>query len=140
MSTQLQPFYELKCSCKNDPWGKIGRSALAADLCAKQTGWQGEGPNTPFAIDDNTPYSEMWMGTYPAPPSYVAGTGEDLQNVLDRYPKELVGSQVIDKFGHAKLMFLPKILSAAKALPLQIHPNKRMAAKLHAEKPSAFTE
>lgn len=36
--------------------------------------------------------------------------------------------------------FLPKILSIAKALPLQIHPNKDLAAKLHAKNPEQFTD
>lgn len=34
----------------------------------------------------------------------------------------------------------PKILSIAKALPLQIHPNKDLSAKLHAEDPDKFTD
>lgn len=33
-----------------------------------------------------------------------------------------------------------QILSIAKALPLQIHPNKDLAAKLHAQDPSQFTD
>ena len=33
-----------------------------------------------------------------------------------------------------------KILSIAKALPLQIHPNKDLAARLHAEDPEKFTD
>ena len=43
------------------------------------------------------------------------------------------------KFGGV-LPFLPKILSIAKALPLQIHPNKDLAAQLHAKNPDQFTD
>lgn len=63
-----------------------------------------------------------WMGTYPELPSYVLETGEDLQKVLDRHPDELVGKKTADKFNHTKLPYLPKVLSIAKALPLQLHP------------------
>ena len=62
------------------------------------------------------------MGTYPELPSYVLETGEDLQDVLDKHSKELIGDKVIRKFNHTKLPYLPKVLSIAKALPLQLHP------------------
>lgn len=140
MSTQAESVYELKCSCNRYPWGKQGSNSMCATLCAKQPGWDGDGPGTDFKIDENMSYAEMWMGSYPALPSYVASTGEDLQAVLDRHSEDLIGEQVINKFGHTKLPFLPKVLSIAKALPLQIHPNKDMAAKLHKERPNAFTD
>jgi mannose-6-phosphate isomerase class I len=63
-----------------------------------------------------------WMGTYPELPSYVLETGEDLQDVMDKYPDELIGKTVAEKFNHTKLPYLPKVLSIAKALPLQLHP------------------
>lgn len=117
-----------------------GSKSISARLCEKQPGWDGEGPNTDFQIDENKYYSEMWMGTYPVLPSYVASTGEDLQDVLDRYPEELVGVRTISKFGHSKLPYLPKVLSIAKALPLQLHPNKDLAAKLHKDDPDNYTD
>jgi len=80
------------------------------------------------------------MGTYPDLPSYVADTGENLQDVLDRYPQQLIGDDVTSKFGHTKLPYLPKILSISKALPLQVHPNKALASKLHKENPDDFTD
>lgn len=67
-------------------------------------------------------------------------TGEDLQDVLDKNSEELIGKKVIDKFGHTKLPYLPKVLSISKALPLQLHPNKELAAKLHKEDPQNFTD
>jgi mannose-6-phosphate isomerase len=62
------------------------------------------------------------MGTYPSLPSKVLETDEDLQDVLDKHSNELIGQNVIQKFSHTKLPYLPKILSIAKALPLQLHP------------------
>lgn len=81
----------------------------------------------------------MWMGTYPELPSYSLKTGEDLQEILNQNQEKLIGKKVLDKFG-SDLPFLPKILSIAKALPLQIHPNKELASKLHEEDPDKFTD
>lgn len=139
MSTSAAPFYQLRCGCNQYPWGKQGSNSLSARLCEKTPGWDGDGKEN-FKIDENKPYAEMWMGTYPVLPSYVASTGEDLQDVLDRYPKELLGEKVTSKFGHSKLPYLPKVLSIAKALPLQVHPNKEFSSKKHKEDPDSFTD
>lgn len=68
------------------------------------------------------------MGTYPELPSYVLETGQELQHVLDRHADELIGKTVTGSFEHTKLPYLPKVLSIAKALPLQLHP-VRLASK-----------
>lgn len=62
------------------------------------------------------------MGTYPELPSYILETGEDLQDVLDKNPDELIGKNTVKKFNRTKIPYLPKVLSIAKALPLQLHP------------------
>lgn len=138
MTTPVEPFYQLKCSCNQYPWGKKGSDSLSARLCAKTPGWDGDGPKTDFSIDDEKTYAEMWMGTYPVLPSYVASTGEDLQDVLDRHSKKLIGEKTVSRFGHSKLPYLPKVLSISKALPLQIHPNKEFSKKMHEENPDEF--
>lgn len=140
MAAGPAPFYELKCSCNQYPWGKTGSDSLSATLCQKGQGYGDDGPKSAFKLDEKTPYAEMWMGTYPVLPSYVRETGEDLQDVLDMYPKQLVGEQVVAKFGHSKIPFLPKVLSIAKALPLQVHPNTELASKLHQKDPQNFTD
>lgn len=81
----------------------------------------------------------MWMGTYPTTPSYVLSTGELLQDVINSNADTLIGKQVLDKFG-TDLPFLPKILSIAKALPLQLHPNRELAHKLHEQDPEKFSD
>lgn len=140
MAAGPEPAYELKCSCNQYPWGRVGSNSISARLCEKSGGYDGQGPQTDFKIDEKTPYAEMWMGTYPVLPSYVKSTGQDLQEVLDNYPKDTIGEKVVAKFGHSKLPYLPKVLSIAKALPLQVHPNTDLSSKLHQEKPSAFTD
>lgn len=67
-------------------------------------------------------------------------TGQDLQEVLDQNKNDLIGSTVLQKFKHSSLPYLPKVLSIAKALPLQLHPNKDLASKLHEKDPSNFTD
>ncbi|EAU34425.1 conserved hypothetical protein [Aspergillus terreus NIH2624] len=79
---------------------------------------------------------KMWMGTYPTVPSRVLSTGQLLGDYLKDNP-QLVGERVLKKYG-AEIPFLPKILSFAKALPLQIHPDKSLAEKLHQEDPQKF--
>ncbi|KAJ4340640.1 hypothetical protein N0V87_002301 [Didymella glomerata] len=124
---------QLRCECNQYPWGKTGRESIAATLCEKT-------PGNGFKLDESKPYAEMWMGTYPTLPSYVLETDENLQDVLDKHSQELIGDKVIKKFGHTKLPYLPKVLSISKALPLQLHPNKDLAAKLHKKDPDQFTD
>ncbi|OCK88883.1 RmlC-like cupin [Cenococcum geophilum 1.58] len=64
--------------------------------------------------------------------------GEDLQDVLDAHPQELIGKTVTE-IKYTKLPYLSKVLSAAKALPLHLHPNKNVASELHRRDPSNFT-
>ena len=128
----VESVLQLRCGCNEYPWGKQGKQSLAADLCSRT-------PGTDFKIDESKCYSEMWMGTYPELPSYVLSTGENLQDVLNANKEQLMGSTVLQKFG-ADLPFLPKILSIAKALPLQIHPDKDLASRLHSKNPDKFTD
>lgn len=128
-----QSAIQLKCHCNEYPWGKQGSKSAAARIASKT-------PGTDFKIDESKPYAEMWFGTYPDLPSYVLETGENLQDLIDTNPEYYLGNQVLSKFGHSKLPFLPKVLSIAKALPLQLHPNKELAAKLHEKEPSHFTD
>ena len=79
------------------------------------------------------------MGDYPVLPAKVLKTGEELHKVVDENKEQLLGKNCIQKFGGV-VPFLPKILSIAKALPLQIHPNKDLAAKLHKQNPEQFTD
>ncbi|KAL8780190.1 MAG: hypothetical protein Q9213_006588 [Squamulea squamosa] len=128
----VSSVFQLQCSCNNYPWGKRGKESLAATLCAQT-------PNTGFEIDESKEYAEMWMGDYPVLPAKELKSGEELHKIVDDNKEKLLGKTCIDKFGGV-LPFLPKILSISKALPLQIHPNKELSAKLHAKDPEKFTD
>ncbi|KAI1296989.1 RmlC-like cupin domain-containing protein [Xylaria venustula] len=124
--------FQLTGTCNEYPWGKKGTDSLAAKLCEKT-------PGTSFKIDPQKTYSEMWFGDYPDFPGRKLDSGELLADVLKRDKDRLLGQKVITQFD-GQLPYLPKILSIAKALPLQIHPNKELAAKLHEKDPNSFTD
>ncbi|KAJ1324202.1 mannose-6-phosphate isomerase [Microdochium nivale] len=124
--------FQLLGTCNNYPWGKKGRDSLAARLCEKT-------PGTDFSIKDDEYYSEMWFGDYDDFPARKLETGEPLKDVIAGNKGRLLGKKVVEQMD-GQLPFLPKILSIAKALPLQIHPNKDLASKLHAQDPEKFTD
>ncbi|XXH01026.1 hypothetical protein Hte_007377 [Hypoxylon texense] len=130
MSQEL--VFQLSGTCNSYPWGKKGKQSLAAQLCAKT-------PGIDFQIDDDEFYSEMWFGDYPDFPARKLDSGELLADVLQRNKEQLLGKKVIERFD-SQLPYLPKILSIAKALPLQLHPNKELATKLHKKDPESFTD
>ncbi|KAL4885583.1 RmlC-like cupin domain-containing protein [Aspergillus karnatakaensis] len=124
----LEHVVQLKCGVKHDPWGKVGKDSLAGQLWSQTPGSS--------AVKDGEHYSEMWMGTYPTVPSRLLCTGETLEHYLKRNP-ELLGKSVTARFGRT-LPFLPKVLSFDKALPLQVHPDKRLAEQLNLKDPDSF--
>ncbi|ROT37750.1 mannose-6-phosphate isomerase [Sodiomyces alkalinus F11] len=123
--------FQISGTCNNYDWGKNGKSSLAARLCAQTT------PD--FAVEDDKVYSELWFGDYPDFPGRVLTTGKPLGEHLQKHKEVLLGDKVIREFD-AQLPFLPKILSISKALPLQIHPNKELASKLHSKDPDQFSD
>ncbi|CAI7566845.1 unnamed protein product [Penicillium glandicola] len=119
---------QLVCECKHDPWGKKGENSFAGRLWSRM-------PDA-GKLDSSQTYSEMWMGTYPAVPSRIRSTGKLLSEHLKENP-DLLGNLICDRYG-PDIPFLPKVLSFAKALPLQIHPDKSLAERLHAKDPEKF--
>ncbi|KAI9735726.1 MAG: hypothetical protein M1818_006334 [Claussenomyces sp. TS43310] len=120
---------QLECQCNNYPWGRKGKDSLAAQYAAAT-------PGGSFKLDESKEYAEMWMGTYPTTPSLILSSGEDLQKHLNANKEKLIGKPILSKL--ARVGDPSEILSIAKALPLQIHPNKDIAAKLHKKDPKKF--
>jgi mannose-6-phosphate isomerase len=92
------------------------------------------------------------MGTHSTLPSRVIPPSADsssqdieLASHLGKYP-DLIGKQVRERFDQAEsssqatLPFLFKVLSIGKALSIQAHPDKKLAKKLHAEKPKMYKD
>jgi mannose-6-phosphate isomerase len=80
-----------------------------------------------IANDSGQPMAELWMGAHPKAPSMVAVAGESKAlNTLVDGELQFLGEGSLEKFGQT-LPFLFKVLSAAKPLSIQSHPNKQQA-------------
>src|SRR5690349_2039086 len=98
----------LSAKVKPYPWGT--RDAIA-DL---------QGRPVPAA----TPEAELWMGAHPSAPSGVGWT--TLDEVIAAAPERALGVECASRFGD-RLPFLLKVLSADKALSIQVHPSRAQA-------------
>lgn len=124
----------LRCSVKNYEWGKIGTESVVAGLCEK---------NCRVEIVLEKPYAEFWMGTHESGPSVLVGydgdgEGLNLRSWIERNPG-VVGDGVVKKWG-CDLPFLFKVLSVAKALSIQAHPDKSLAKRLHESQPDLYKD
>lgn len=75
----------------------------------------------------DSPMAELWMGAHPKAPSLIQVDGKSmpLHQLVDGQA-EILGTGSLEKFGNT-LPFLFKVLSAAKPLSIQSHPNKQQA-------------
>lgn len=76
------------------------------------------------------------MGTHPSGPSTVLTSESPLKDYISDHP-ELLGDAVQDRFGN-DLPFLFKVLAIGKALSIQAHPDKELAARLHRDHPDIY--
>ncbi|KAL9051552.1 MAG: hypothetical protein Q9162_005944 [Coniocarpon cinnabarinum] len=122
------PLMRLQCGCNSYEWGKPGRTSAAATYAAA----------TGFEIDDSKAYAELWMGTHPSLPSRDLETQRTLLDLV-RDNQALMTPEIAQRYDH-KLPFLFKVLSIAKALSIQAHPNKTLAEQLHARDPKNYPD
>jgi mannose-6-phosphate isomerase len=78
------------------------------------------------------------MGTHPSLPSKDLSTGRSLLDLVGDN-QALMSTEITKKY-NKKLPFLFKVLSIAKALSIQAHPNKKLAEKLHAKDPKNYPD
>lgn len=78
------------------------------------------------------PTAEVWAVHENNPITSGELSGMTLGEACARFPTELLGAQVVDRFG-ARFPILVKLLDCAEWLSLQVHPNDEQAAAL--EKP-----
>jgi mannose-6-phosphate isomerase len=75
------------------------------------------------------PEAELWMGAHPSAPSGIdrdPGTGTTLDAVIAAAPERELGRECTERFS-GRLPFLLKVLSAEKALSIQVHPSRAQA-------------
>jgi mannose-6-phosphate isomerase len=70
------------------------------------------------------PEAELWMGAHPSAPAGAAGTTLDAHIAAD--PDRELGPSCVARFG-SRLPFLLKVLSADRALSIQLHPSRAQA-------------
>lgn len=77
--------------------------------------------------ESGRPQAEMWMGTHPNGCSTVQINEENikLSSLINQDRSAFLGQKVFERFG--ELPFLFKILTAEKALSIQVHPSKVQA-------------
>eukprot|EP00108_Taenia_solium_P001923 TsM_000704000 transcript=TsM_000704000 gene=TsM_000704000 len=124
-------MFRLKCASQCYDWGRIGKDSIVYQLQVASQNPDG------FYVD--LPYAELWMGTHPSGPSCLWNHPDiALQTYIQDNPACL-GKPCLQYFGR-NLPFLFKVLSVAKALSIQAHPDKKMAARLHAEQPDLYKD
>jgi len=74
------------------------------------------------------PEAELWMGAHPSAPSGLERDGRwtTLDTVIAADPGHELGPRCLSRFG-ARLPFLLKVLSAERALSIQVHPSRAQA-------------
>jgi len=123
---QIEQLYG---AVQNYAWGKVGSQSMVAKLSASS--------DKSFQIDEDQPYAELWMGAHIKAPSKVVGKNKDLDTFINENISVL-GFKVQEKY--QSLPYLFKVLSVAKALSIQAHPNKKLAEKLHLERPDIYKD
>ena len=104
------------------------------------------------------PYTfQLWIGTHPNNPSYLwSDPSKSLQGLIQSSPLTYLGPSLTAPFDSplnptappgpgptphsTHIPYLFKVLSIALALPLQTHPSKALAEKLHKEDPKQFVD
>ncbi|KAE8708342.1 Nudix hydrolase 8 [Hibiscus syriacus] len=91
----------------------------------------------------NYDWEDFWMGTHDSGPSFMAdnngeGGNLGLKDWILKNPNVL-GHKVLKKWGHY-LPFLFKVLSVAKPLSIQEHPDKELAKELYKLKPNLYKD
>ncbi|KAG6385897.1 hypothetical protein SASPL_154780 [Salvia splendens] len=149
MGAEFPGIVRLRCSVKRYEWGKVGEESGVARLYASNSGEE---------IDGDEPFAEFWMGTHDSGPSTVVPNrqirtaGVEMEGGFKRDHSNLVtlkdwiqqnpvvlGDKVFQKWG-PNLPFLFKVLSVSKALSIQAHPDKSLAAILHKQQPQVYKD
>jgi mannose-6-phosphate isomerase len=123
MSSADSSIIELDYSVQKYAWGKPASSSLVYSLLASKANKQNNDENNDETEQN---YAELWLGTHVNGPSKLHGT------------ETLLSDYIGDSDG--QLAFLLKVLSVQKALSIQAHPNRELAAKLHASRPDVYKD
>ncbi|OWT36573.1 mannose-6-phosphate isomerase, class I [Cryptococcus neoformans Bt1] len=145
-SNNVQKIERLSCVPNDYPWGEIGNESLAARLASKNGA-------VSFNLKPKQAYAELWMGTHPNNPAHLFSSPDTLLSThlkknpsllgaANRFSPPFTGAKGSGAEGQEEghVPFLFKVLTCKQALPLQIHPDKTLAKKLHEENPKQFSD
>ena len=112
----------LACDVQHYAWGQRGPAAYIPAFLG-------------VAATPDVPYAELWIGDNPALPSRARLPGDppvevDLPDLLAAAPDTVLSGSASCR---PRLAFLTKILAAAQALSIQVHPSKQQAEAGFAE-------
>ncbi|WP_163391103.1 mannose-6-phosphate isomerase, class I [Enterovibrio norvegicus] len=121
MTSTTQHFFPLTNVIQDYAWGSHTALGELFDM-----------PNP-----DNTPQAEIWMGAHPNGCSKIDVNGEQmlLSDFIGRDMANVIGQQTQETFG--ELPYLFKVLCAANALSVQVHPSKAQAEAGYAKEEAA---
>ncbi|KAF4321590.1 hypothetical protein BBO99_00004597 [Phytophthora kernoviae] len=116
---------ELQCVAQSYAWGKNGLESSVAQLK--------DAADESFQVNPTSPYAELWMGTHPNGPSQVLREDGEPQLLSD-----WIRTNQSNATGDLPYLF--KVLSVAKALSIQAHPDIKLARELHAKFPQIYKD
>lgn len=128
MSKIFPQPYLIKGKIQNYDWGTRNEKAFLPQFLG-------------FEAESDVPYAEYWIGINPKAPSELILEGKfvDLSELIKDNPSEILGKRISERFNNS-LPFLLKVLSIEKALSIQAHPDKELAAHLHQQDPDNYPD
>eukprot|EP01054_Gregarina_sp_Poly1_P010872 Gregarina_sp_Poly_1__10871@NODE_846_length_5999_cov_216_429872_g611_i0_p1_GENE_NODE_846_length_5999_cov_216_429872_g611_i0NODE_846_length_5999_cov_216_429872_g611_i0_p1_ORF_typecomplete_len610_score91_02PMI_typeI/PF01238_21/2_9e76Cupin_2/PF07883_11/22Cupin_2/PF07883_11/6_3Cupin_3/PF05899_12/1_2e04Cupin_3/PF05899_12/0_48AraC_binding/PF02311_19/0_49_NODE_846_length_5999_cov_216_429872_g611_i041695950 len=124
-------------------WGVTGSASLVAAAHSANCKYVpiNSGPIS-FEVDESKPYAELWFGTHTAGCSQVIPINpEDTEVPLSRQAEPLnewLKRGEDSQQGDCPYLF--KVLSIAKPLSLQLHPDEESARSLHERRPDVYRD
>ncbi len=122
----LQPLLLLGTVQQYD-WGKTGSDSLVALLAGRNS--------------ESGTFAEYWFGAHPKSSSklIIDRAPVGLREAIASNPEVILGKRVVEAWGK-ELPFLFKILSVARPLSIQVHPDLRLAEELHKKDPANYPD
>ncbi|MGL5279753.1 MAG: type I phosphomannose isomerase catalytic subunit [Cetobacterium sp.] len=106
------------------------------NLVEKVWGGRGFEKTLGFQLPTDELYGESWeVSCHPAGMSYVESgelEGKSLEDIFRKYGKELVGEEIVEKYGE-KFPLLIKYLDINDKLSVQVHPSDEYALRVEKE-------
>eukprot|EP01055_Gregarina_sp_Pseudo9_P005590 Gregarina_sp_Pseudo_9__5589@NODE_757_length_2262_cov_50_097616_g713_i0_p1_GENE_NODE_757_length_2262_cov_50_097616_g713_i0NODE_757_length_2262_cov_50_097616_g713_i0_p1_ORF_typecomplete_len678_score218_04PMI_typeI/PF01238_21/2_6e81BRK/PF07533_16/0_064Cupin_2/PF07883_11/20Cupin_2/PF07883_11/22AraC_binding/PF02311_19/0_39Borrelia_P83/PF05262_11/5_6_NODE_757_length_2262_cov_50_097616_g713_i01032136 len=131
---------------QNYDWGVKGSESLvAASHSANCNHVPANAAPVPFTVEEEKPYAELWFGTHPNGCSRVIPVEPETADVLSSSSAPKLESLLEwlkqgEDSNRGDCPYLFKVLSIAKPLSLQLHPDEETAKSLHESRPDIYKD